>query len=74
MLDDKVPEPIITTDFIENHISEGWVPKQTPSSQVLLAAGAEQLGLDRNRLSSTSEEIGRTSKNDPFLNLSRVFP
>ena len=63
-----------TTDFIDNHFSEGWVPKQTTSSQVLLAAGAEQLGLDRNRLSSTSEETGRTSKNDPFLNLSRVFP
>ena len=63
-----------TTDFIDNHFSKGWVPKQTTSSQVLLAAGAEKLGLDKNILSSTSEDIGRTSKNDPFLNLSRVFP
>ena len=63
-----------TTNFIDNHYSDGWMPKQTTSSEVLLAAGAERLGLDKNILSSTSENIGRTSKNDPFLNLSRVFP
>ena len=63
-----------TTNFIDNHFSDGWLPKQTTSFEVLLAAGAEKLGLDRDILSATSEEVGRTSKNDPFLNLSRVFP
>ena len=63
-----------TTNFIDNHFSDGWVPKQITSSEVLLAAGAEQLGINRNISTSTSEDIGRTSKNDPFLNLTRVFP
>jgi len=63
-----------TTNFIDIHFSEGWSSPQTELSVAVLAASAEQLGLHRNHRSSSSEESGRTTSNDPFLIISRRFP
>ncbi len=63
-----------TTNFIDIHFSEGWKSNQTKASVVVLAACAEQLGLHRSQIASSSEETGRTTSNDPFLLISRSFP
>ena len=60
--------------FIDIHFSEGWQSNQTKASVVVLAACAEQLGLHRSQIVSSSEETGRTTSNDPFLLISRSFP
>ena len=64
-----------TTNFIDIHFSEGWRSNQTKSSVAVIAAAcAEQLGLHRSQISSSSEDTGRTTSNDPFLLISRSFP
>ena len=63
-----------TTNFIETHYPDGWNPGSIHASSAVLAASAEFLGLHRTLVSSTSDDSGRTSSNDPFLLLNRSFP
>ena len=63
-----------TTSFIETHYPDGWNSVSTHTTSAVLAASAEFLGLHRTLVSTTSDDSGRTSSNDPFLLLNRSFP
>ncbi len=63
-----------TTNFIDIHFPEGWTSPTIDLSATMIAASAEHLGLHRNMVNVSSNSQGRTTSNDPFLQLSRRYP